>query len=59
LDEEGQDSDPDEKHVVKDSFENIDLSKFNLLGVDLVENLHEYEYLEDVSEMEGFLGRNV
>jgi hypothetical protein len=59
LDEEGQDSDPDEKHVVEDSFENIDLSKFNLLGVDLVENLHEYEYLEDISEMEGFLGRNV
>jgi len=56
LDNESQNCDPDEKHVVENAFEDIELSKFDLLGIDLIENLHEDESLENVSEMETLLG---
>ena len=52
----GDDGDPHEKHVVEDSLEDIEFSQLDLLGVDLVEYLHENEGLEDVSEMESLLG---
>lgn len=56
MDDESENSDPDEKHVVEDSFEHVDLSKLDLFGIDLVENLHENENLEYVGKVKSFLG---
>jgi hypothetical protein len=43
-------------HVVEDTLENVKFPKLNLFGVDLVENLHENEHLEDISKVECLLG---
>jgi hypothetical protein len=56
LDNESQNGDPDKKHVVENSLENVQLSKFNLLCINLVENLHKNESLEDESKVKAFLG---
>jgi len=55
LDNECQKCDHNEKGVVEYSVEHVEFSEFNLFGIDLVENLHKNENLENVSEMDALL----
>jgi len=55
LDDNGENCDVDEKWVSKHSVEDIEFL-LELSGIDLVENLHENEGLEDVCEVAEFLG---
>ena len=56
LDDDGEDGDVDEQHVVENAAEHIDFSELKLSGVDLIEDLHEHESLEDVGVMDDLLG---
>ena len=51
--EEGDDVEPD---VVAHAGEHIDFVYLEFSGVDLIENLHEYKDLENVGQMDDFLG---
>jgi len=55
LDNECQKCDHNEKGVVEYSVEHVEFSEFNLFGIDLVENLHKNENLENVCEMDALL----
>lgn len=56
LDNEGEDNNADELGISGDTGKDIELTVFDLTGVDLVEELHEHEGLEDHSVMDKFLG---
>jgi len=56
LDNESEDNYTDELDVSGHTGEDIEFSVFDLTSVDLVEELHENEGLEDHSVMDKFLG---
>lgn len=55
LDDDGEDSDVDEKWVSEHATEDVQFL-FELSSIELVENLHENESLEDVGEVDELLG---
>jgi len=55
LDDECQNCNDDEKSVVENSFEHVEFAQLDLFGIDLVENLHKNEDLENICEMDALL----
>lgn len=51
LDGEGEDEDDREEGVIEEVLEDVDLSRFQLPGVDLVEDLKQHEGMEEDAVM--------
>lgn len=47
LDEDGEDEDDEEEGVVEEVLENVDFRRLQLTGIDLVEDLHQDETVEE------------
>jgi hypothetical protein len=47
LDENGEDEDDEEERVVEEVLEDVDFRRLKLTGVDLVEDLHQHETVEE------------
>lgn len=56
MNDDCDDAHKNEEEVVEEVLKHINLSLFNLSGIDLVEHLEHYEDLEDKSEVSELLG---